>query len=136
MTPTQQSIVNRHLAEKVCGWHELPWRLDLHDDPPHWCTCKDGKHRGRIAHNENIVADWLPCTNPSHAAMVRERMVASDWRFVLSSGSRGGDLSVHRVPFYLAQFMKLAAIEPYEAPTESEASSVAAFLATGGRLEE
>lgn len=69
------------------------------------------------------------CTNPTHAAMAREKLVSNGCRVDLI-----GDDSVPR--WYCEIIVRRdGKLFNYHAPTESEASSVVAALATGLKLE-
>ncbi len=112
MTTEQIASIERHLAEKVMGWI---WRRPVKGSQHRWVLPPGSAQ-------PYPPKDWHPCSNPAHAAMVRERMRE------------------------LGKFMQIIyhsdCVEAHvgwadaNAPTESEASSVAAALATGLKLED
>ena len=116
LTPEQVARIERHLAEKmVMGWH-IDGSRNYYSG---W---------GREEKFEQYFDRWHPLSNPAHAAMVREKMWTNGHDFYAVSGSTGWDFKC----------WKRTGGDPTmhkgSAPTESEASGVAAFLATGGKL--
>lgn len=66
-TPAQIASAEKWLAEKVMGWHEhLPPYYRKGDEV--WARNTDKHVRHAIA-----LRNWHPCSDPSHAAMCREK---------------------------------------------------------------
>ena len=113
LTPEQVARIERHLAEVVMGWH-IDGSRNYYSG---W---------GREEKFEQYFDRWHPLSNPAHAAMVREKMQELGYTWLLR-----GLFKLCRGCF--APEGNVTG-EWYESPIESEASGVAAFLATVGKL--
>ena len=119
LTPDQITQIERHLAELVCGWK---------------LGCLGSSYF--LGEEMQIrVAEWHPLSNPSQAAMVREKMRERRCIYKLEARLTG------ETPFWASfipisdwNFLKIFSEGVWFAPTESEASGVAAALATGFKL--
>jgi len=136
LNPEQIAKIERHLVEVVMGWQSLK----LYDTGNYTerlnALVTERQHAQKLTWVSSAKS-WHPCSDPAQAAMVREKMQDMGWYWGLGWG----------VGRYTASFWKpinkgtpedqLHALKSLmaEAPTEFEASSVAAFLATGGKLE-
>lgn len=130
LTPTQIEYVERWLAERLMGWHVTDWPRS------HFCRCQNEKHLAAT----HAVDDWHPMSNPAQAAMCREKM-REDWTIESEAYSKKELRSNSKQDPYWYQFSRVtnAGIRVRHSahgPTESLASSLALFYATGGKLEE
>lgn len=123
LTPDQIARIERYLAEVVMGWHnggENAHQINC------WCCCRDGLHTLRDL--KEWLIEWRPCSNPSQAAMVREKMRTDGWQYVAQCDG-------HRYQWeWIQEAGKGLSYRGKWYSDESEASGVAAFLAMGGKL--
>lgn len=139
MTPQQIAAIERHLAEVVMGWHVgetivigIPGVAMMRKI---WCGCADGKHKGPEWGPLAPPNDgWHPLKQTAQAATVRGIMAKKQYRIDLDIRDGSAFATIWRRED--RDNMEVWAVcADYTAPTESEASSVAAALATGYKLE-
>lgn len=124
LSASEIASAEKWLAEKVMHYHIC---ISDRFGTEGWCTCTDDTHRDHYKE-----WNWHPCSDPTHAAMCREKAREKGWGYCLETYTMEPrkDISCQFFNPKLEKFAKA------EAPTESLASSIALALATGWKMEE